>query len=122
MRLFAITAAVASMAVTPAAAMDVASFLMKVNAMKSRGPLAALSGDYKPLMAEIDGSGKALRAERLAAEAAGARPAYCPAGHTALSASEIFSGLNAIPAAQQTQVQVKDALRALYSRKYPCPT
>lgn len=100
--------------------MDVATFLQKVDALKSKGVLAPLSGDYKPLMAELDGSGKALRAERLAAEAAGARPAYCPAGHTPLSPTDIFSGLHAIPAQQQPQVQVKDALRALYSKKYPC--
>ncbi len=121
MRTFAITALIASIAATPAAAMDVATFLLKVDALKTKGILAPLSGDYKSLMAELDDSGKALRAERLAAQAAGGKPAYCPPARNPPAPNEIFSGLHAIPAPQQTQVQVKDALRALYSKKYPCP-
>jgi hypothetical protein len=120
MRIFMIASLMAAMAATPAAAMDVATFLLKANALKSKGAMALLSSDYKPVMAELDVSGKALRAERLAVEAAGGRPAYCPAGHSPLSPFDIFSGLQAVPPAQQAQVQVKDALRALYSKKYPC--
>jgi hypothetical protein len=115
-----VTTLMAAMVVTPATAMDVATFLQKANALKAKGALAPLSRDYKPVMAELDGSGKALRAERLAAEAIGGRPAYCPAGRSPLSPDDIFSGLQAISPAQQAQVQVKDALRAIYSRKYPC--
>jgi hypothetical protein len=121
MRILAVATLIAAVAATPAAAMDVATFLQRIDALKSKGLLAPMSGDYKPLMAELDGSSKTLRAERLAAEAAGARPAYCPTGHSPLSPNDIMSGLHAIPAPQQSQVQVKDALRALYSKKYPCP-
>jgi len=122
MRNLAIGALIAAIAATPAAAMDVATFLVKVDALKSKGPFAVISGDYKPLMTEIDSSAKALRTERLAAVAAGARPAYCPEGRGGLSPNDIFGGMHAIPAAQQPQIQVKDALRAVYAKKYPCPT
>ena len=106
--------------VTPAAAMDVATFLLKADAVKQKGVLAPLSPDYKPLMAELDEGSKALRAERLAAQAGGARPPYCPTGKRSLGPDGIFEGFRAIPVAQRSQVQVKDALRALYAKKYPC--
>jgi hypothetical protein len=121
-RTMIIAALLAATVVTPAAAMDVATFLVKADAVKQKGVLAPLSPDYKPLMAELESGSKALRAERLAAQAAGARPAYCLTGKSSLGPDSIFDAFRAIPAAQRSQVQVKDALRTLYSQKYPCPT
>ena len=62
----------------------------------------------------------ALRAERLAAEKAGRRPAYCPPAKPVLTAQEVLAAFRTIPVARRPQIQVKDALRALNARKFPC--
>jgi hypothetical protein len=63
----------------------------------------------------------ALRAERLAAERSKRRAAYCPpANQKGLNSDEILAAFRSIPAAQRPRTEVKDALRALLARKYPC--
>ncbi|HYI41122.1 MAG TPA: hypothetical protein VE053_12475 [Allosphingosinicella sp.] len=103
-----------------AQAMDVATFLVKADAVQKKGMLALMSSDYKLLMREIETQAGALRAERLAAERARRRPAYCPPAKQSLTAKEILTAFRTISAAQRPRIQVKDALRALMARKYPC--
>jgi hypothetical protein len=112
----------ALLAAVPASAqaMDVASFLTRADALKKKGAMALFSSDYKLLTGEIQAQSKVLRGERLAAKAAGHPQAYCPPEKTRLGSDEIMSAFHSIPAAQQPRVQVKDALRALLARKYPC--
>ena len=115
--------AAASLAVVPigaAQAMDVATFLVKADALQKKGVMALMSSDYKLLKSEIETNGAALRAERLAAERARRKPAYCPPAKQSLTSGEILAAFRSIPAAQRPRVQVKDALRALMARKYPC--
>jgi hypothetical protein len=101
-------------------AMDVATFLARAEALQKKGMLALMSSDYKLLQAEIASNAKALRAERLAAERARRKPAYCPPAKQSLNSDEILAAFRTIPAAQRPRVPVKDALRALLVRKYPC--
>ena len=103
-----------------AQAMDVATFLVKADAVEKKGMLALMSSDYKLLMREIQTQGAQLRAERLAAERAGRKPAYCPSAKQSLTSREVLAAFRTIPASQRPRVQVKDALRALMARKYPC--
>jgi hypothetical protein len=115
--------AAASLAVVPigaAQAMDVATFLVKADALQKKGVMALMSSDYKLLKSEIETNAAALRAERLAAERARRKPAYCPPAKQSLTSGEILAAFRSIPAAQRPRVQVKDALRALMARKYPC--
>jgi hypothetical protein len=115
--------AAASLAILPlgaAQAMDVATFLVKADALEKKGMLALMSSDYKLLTREIQTQGAALRAERLAAEKAGRKPAYCPPAKQSLTAKEVLTAFRTIPAAQRPRIQVRDALRALMARKYPC--
>jgi hypothetical protein len=115
--------AAALLAVVPvgaAQAMDVATFLVKADALQKKGVMALMSSDYKLLKSEIETNGAALRAERLAAERARRKPAYCPPAKQSLTSGEILAAFRSIPAAQRPRVQVKDALRALMARKYPC--
>ncbi len=115
--------AAAALAIVPlgaAQAMDVATFLVKADALEKKGMLALMSSDYKLLMREIRTQGEALRAERLAAEKAGRKPAYCPPAKQSLTAKEVLTAFRTIPVAQRSRIQVKDALRALMARKYPC--
>ncbi len=115
--------AAASLAILPlgaAQAMDVATFLVKADALEKKGMLALMSSDYKLLTREIQTQGASLRAERLAAQKAGRKPAYCPPAKQSLTTREVLTAFRSIPAAQRPRVQVKDALRALMARKYPC--
>lgn len=113
-------AALVALLAGPAAAMDVATFLGKAEALQRKGPLALLSGDVKLLMGELSDATKALRTERLAALAAGRVPAYCPPEKIHLSSDEILAGFQAIPAAERPRTPVKDALRSLYAKRFPC--
>jgi hypothetical protein len=103
-----------------AQAMDVATFLAKADALQKKGMMALMSSDYKLLKGEIETQGAALRSERLAAERARRRAAYCPPAKQSLTSKEILAAFRTIPAAQRPRIQVKDALRALMARKYPC--
>jgi hypothetical protein len=107
--------------VTAAQAMKVAPFLQKAEALQKQGMTALFSADYKLLKAEVEADVGALRQERLAAQAAGRRQAYCPIdGQPGLSSDEILAAFRTIPAARREKVEVKDALRALLARKFPC--
>lgn len=103
-----------------AGATDVATFLAKAEVAQRKGPAALLTSDGRALMSELRTATKALKAERMAAEAAGRRPAYCPTGKAALSQKEVLASLQAVPPAERAQVEVKDAMRAGFARKYPC--
>ena len=103
-----------------AQAMDVATFLAKADALKKKGMMALMSSDYKLLKNEIVTHSNTLRAERLAAEKAKRRPAYCPPAKSGLNSDEILAAFRSIPAAQRPRTDVKDALRALLARKFPC--
>jgi hypothetical protein len=118
-----ILAALAAAApLTAADAMNVAVFLDKAGALEKRGPLALFSSDYKLLKREVQTASEQLRAERLAAQKAGRTPAYCPpAKGGGLTPSELLAQLRTIPAEQRARVDLKDGLRAVLKRKYPCP-
>jgi len=117
-----LAATLASLALVGIAnAMDVATFLAKADGLKARGVMAMFSSDSREMQAELKAGAASLRRERLAAQAAGRRTAYCPPEHASLSVEEVFAAMNAVPPARRGRTQVRDALRAAYARKYPCP-
>jgi hypothetical protein len=124
MRKAILAAALASLGLaSPATAMDVATYLAKVELLRQRGSMTAmLSSEYAELRAEITASGAALRQERLAAVAAGRPPAYCPPAGANLTTEEIYAATSAVPPARRHTIQVSSALRAAFARKYPCPS
>lgn len=103
-----------------AQAMDVQTFLAKAETLKAKGMMALFSSDYKLLKGEIQAHSGALKAERLAARKAGRPQAYCPPDKASLNSDEILTAFSSIPVPQRPRVQVKDALKALLVRKYPC--
>jgi hypothetical protein len=119
---WALTAAiVAALAPAGAQAMPVSTFLQKAQALQARGMLALFASDYKTLKSEVTNASAQLRAERLAARAAGRRPAYCPPeDQGSLDSNELLAAFRTIPPAVAERTEVKDALRALLARKYPC--
>jgi hypothetical protein len=116
-----IAAMLAAMPLTAADAMNVAAFLEKASALEKKGMMALFSSDYKLLKGEVETASTQLRAERVAAQKAGKQPAYCPPPKSGLSPQELLAQLRTIPVAQRARMDVKDGLRTVLARKYPCP-
>ena len=117
-----LAALLAAMPIAAADAMNVAIFLQKADVLEKKGMMAVFSSDFKALKGEVEGASGQLRAERLAAQKAGRTPAFCPpAKGGSLNPKELLAHMRAIPAAQRSQTEVKDGLRSLLARKYPCP-
>ena len=114
--------AMLALAPVAAAAMPVSTFLAKADKLQKKGALAMFSGDLKLLMRQIKTDAAELKAENKAAAAAGRPKAYCtPPGGVKLSNRDILSAMQAIPPAQRTRTSTKDALRAYFARRFPCP-
>ncbi len=112
----------APLAPAQAQTMSVAEFLAKAEALKAKGAMALFSSDIGRLKNEITNSGKQLRAERLAAQKAGRKPAFCPPekGKGSINSDELLGHFQSIPPAQRS-VSVKAGFAGLMRKKYPCP-
>jgi hypothetical protein len=102
-----------------AEAMPVETFLQKADALEKKGMMALFASDYKLLKSEVETASGQLREERLAAEKAGKRGAYCPPATPSLGSKELLASFRTLPPARRG-MEVKDALRMLLARKYPC--
>lgn len=101
--------------------MPASTFLSKAEALKKKGALALLSSDLRLLRKEMNASFAVLRAERLAAEKAGKKPAYCPpAKSEGVEPEEIIGHFRSIPEAQRPRVTAKDGFRSFLAKKFPC--
>ena len=122
MRHFAIALLVIAVPATAlqAQTMPVSTFLAKANALKAKGPLALFSSDIGLLKKEIQNSAKALRAEQLAAQKAGRKPALCMPAKASMNSDELLAHFNSIPAAQRN-MRVQAGFAGLMRKKYPCP-
>ena len=122
MRSTMILTALLALASTSGQAMPAGDFLTKADALRSRGPFALMSSDYTLLKSSVASAGLELRKERIAAVAAHQRPAYCPpGGKGAMDADELINLIRAMPPAVRAKTELKDAMRVLLIRKYPCP-
>jgi hypothetical protein len=102
--------------------MPLPQFLAKAAALEKKGALALFSSDMGLLKKEIRSSAGALRNERIAAQRAGRKPAYCPpAKPEALGVSDILGHFRSIPADRRARMTTRDAFRSLLVTKYPCP-
>ncbi len=115
-------ALIAVMPVTAASAQDVAQFLVRVDRLLARGPLALLSRDFYRLKREIEADGAALKKEFARAKAAGHATDFCPPakGKPRVGKHEYLAALRAVPVAQRMATDTKDVLRTVLERKYPC--
>jgi hypothetical protein len=117
-------AAAALLAVpTPARAMDVATFLQKVEALHRLGPLAVLTRDFYRLKSLVEADGDVLKAEYAQAAAEQRPTKFCPPreGKPRVSKEEYLAEANSVPIDQRATTDTKDVLRTLLERKYPCP-
>jgi hypothetical protein len=106
--------------VTALQAMNVAVFLQKAEALQKKGMTAMFSSDLGLLKGEIRSASAALKAEREAARRAGRPQPYCPPTKASLNSNEVIAHFRTIPPAQRSHMEVRDALRGLLARKYPC--
>ena len=102
-------------------AMTVAVFLDKADALERKGMMAMFSSDLRLLKAEVKGATGQLRAERLRRIAAGQRPFYCPPERMSLNSDQLLAHLRTIPPVQRQRMELRDALRLMLARRYPCP-
>ncbi len=119
----ALLLALAPVSAAQAQNMPLNQFLAKAAALEKKGPMMALlSSDFGRLKKEMQASAKEIRAERLAAKAAGRKQAFCrPEKDGPLNSNEILSHFRSIPQPQRDRMRVKDAFRSLMVWKYPCP-
>jgi hypothetical protein len=103
-----------------AQAMDIATFITKADALEKKGVTALFSSDYRLLKGEVETASNQLRAERQAAAKAKRPMAYCPPPKSGLTPAEILTHFRAMAPAQRARTQVKDGLRTLLGRKFPC--
>jgi len=101
-------------------AMNVAVFLQKAEALEKKGMTAMFSSDLRLLKGEIRTASAQLKTEREAAKRAGRPTAYCPPAKASLNSNELMVHFRAIPPAQRARTEVRDGLRSLLARKYPC--
>lgn len=108
--------------VSAARAQDVERFLVRVDRLLARGPLALVSRDFYRLKREIEADGQALKREYARAKAAGEKTAFCPPakGKPKVGKTEFLAALRAVPVAKRRSTDTKDVLRGLLERKYPC--
>jgi hypothetical protein len=120
MRKLLVSLALVVAPVTALQAMNVAVFLQKAEALQKKGMGAMFSSDLGLLKGEIRSASAALKAEREAARRAGRPSAYCPPTKASLNSNEVMAHFRTIPPAQRGRTEVRDALRSLLARKYPC--
>lgn len=121
MRVALFAGALALVTESAASAMPVATFLAKADTLQKKGPLALFSSDLKLLTNQVKGDAAAIRAERLAAKAAGRPPAFCPTEAGAkLTDKDVLSAMQAVPVARRTSTSTIEALKAFMVRRYPC--
>lgn len=101
--------------------MTVAEFVRRADAVMARGLLALTSPDVPVLRAEVRGAIQALRTQEEAARSRGRRPPFClPPRGTQIDPFQLLAQLRALPPAQQRRLEVREALRPIAARQFPC--
>lgn len=105
---------------TAHAAMDVATFLQKADALKAKGPLALFSSDLRLLKSEMETAGKQLRSEKQARDKAGLPPRSCPPKDAKpMTADQFLAEMHKLSPADQ-RLPLKDGLLRVAQRRFPC--
>jgi hypothetical protein len=116
-----VAAAVLAVSGAAAEAMPLPVFLQKAEALQKKGMLALFSSDISVLKNEVHAATESLRTERLAAKRAGKPQAYRPTQEGgSMNSDELLAALREIPPAQRAHMEVKDGVRVMLARKFPC--
>ena len=96
-------------------------FLKKADALRARGPLALFSADLKTLQFEAEAAGDELHDEHAAQLASHQPTDWCAPVTKYLAPRELIEGMHALPSAELDQMDIKQAMRVIFTRDYPCP-
>jgi hypothetical protein len=100
-------------------AMDAETFYRKGLVLQRQGVVAITSSDLEPLMSEIKVASKSLKLENDRAKLAG-KPLFCPPTSNQMTADQLLAEFGRIPANRRKLMTVRQALREIAIRKYPC--
>ncbi len=115
-----VAAAILLPSIASAQSMNAEAFYKRSKALMDKGPLALLSqGEIKFLMTEAQNAGKASRAQRLAALAAGKPPRACPPEKAGMGSDEFMKRLGAIP--DRARINMTEAMTRITIARFPCP-
>ena len=121
MTLLVAAAAILLPSIASAQSMNAEAFYKRSVALKAKGPLAFFSqGEIKVLMTEAQNAGKAARAARLAAAAAGQPPRACPPEKSKMDADEFMQRLGAIPLVDRKRINMTEAMTRITIARFPC--
>ncbi len=109
------------MTVPAAARMPATLFLQKADSLRAKGPFALFSSDLKTLQFVAEAAGDELHDEHARQMAAHQPTLWCAPATKYLGARELIVGMHAIPRAELAQMDIKDAMRWVFERNYPCP-
>ena len=115
-----VSAAAMMLATAQPGHMPASIFLKKADTLRSRGPFALFSSDLKLLQLEAETAGDELHVEHAAALAAGRSTDWCAPANKYLTPRELIVGMHAVPAAELAKMDIKQAMRAVFERNYPC--
>ena len=118
-RLPLILAATALIAAPASAAMTVATFLARANALKEQGVGAIMSPDFQVLRGEAKSATTQLKAERAARAAAGKPPIACIPEGESVGIMTMLDGLGALSPAEK-KLPLKDGYAKVLTKQYPC--
>ena len=110
-----------AIAVPAAARMPASLFLKRADSLRAKGPFALFSSDLKKLQFEAEAAGDELHDEHARLMAAHQSTAWCAPATKYLGARELIVGMHAIPRNELARMDIKDAMRTVFERNYPCP-
>jgi hypothetical protein len=117
-----LAAAAIVLAASPVAArMPAAAFLKKADSLRAKGPFALFSPDLKKLQFEAEAAGDELHDEHAAKMAAHEPTDWCAPVTKYLGPRELIVGMHAIAPAELGRMDIKQAMRTVFERNYPCP-
>ncbi len=100
--------------------MKLSTFMAKVDGLKSKGPLALVSKDFKVVKGEVEGAAETYKAKIKSDKSAGRKPHSCPPEGGSMSSDELLAHFETYPKAKRSSTTVRAGLYDLMKKKYPC--
>ena len=100
--------------------MQIGTFLAKAEALKSRGVMAAFSGDGQLLKREFEAADKRYQTRKAELRAAHQPPESCEPPNASVSLDEFLAHLRSYPEASRRTVSISSATADLMKKRFPC--
>lgn len=100
--------------------MNLAVFMAKAERLKSKGPLALVSKDFKVVKGEVEGAAATYKAKIKSDKEAGRTPHSCPKKGGSMSSDELLAHFETYPKSKRASTSVRTAFYDLMKKKFPC--